>query len=160
MGEAKRRKQLDSNYGKKQYSIEFLDYQSWKALFSEESMQDFVSKFKNEELIKSLFQKVFWGGNIIIEDSSYIFTIKLVINNNKPDLAVYISSTDNDRHEMILEQNKDRIRQEMLEIVRPPFEKVIEKGIEEFMEEYLENFDDEFDEDEFNEDELLDDLEK
>lgn len=120
MGEAKRRKSLDRNYGIKPYTIEFLDYESWKLSFNEK-FQELLEEFEETEIKEDLYNKCMWFGKIIIENNSYNFEVKMMIGEDKglPEFDVEFSEIENRKHERIIDYNQERISTEILEIIMP-----------------------------------------
>jgi hypothetical protein len=161
MGEAKRRKQLDEKYGKKEYSIEFLDYESWKAEFSAEEFQESLADELDEEDLKLLFEeRILWGGNIKIEDSSYPFMILIEEDDDGAlDIELHVKPANNTKHERIIQRNTEKIYTEISDIIIPEYERLNEENfqrkkekIEELLEvlqQYIDEDEDEFDEDEY-----------
>lgn len=134
MGEAKRRKQLDCDYGKKQYSLEFLDYQSWKAQCPEEIMEEIIDDFEELEAIKFSYEKLLWGVNVIIKDISNTLTLKLYMHDDDDSLGIefLLPPIKNKRHEVIIERNRDQIQDEIFSRVKSKFDELID---EEFLDE-------------------------
>jgi len=153
MGEAKRRKKLDPNYGKKSYSIEFIDFETYKRDFVHRLDDDPDLKVPKEEL--ELFNKTFWMGYINIEDSKYSFLVLLSTTKNDQgnlDLKskIKIQTPDNPQHDRIIDQNFNKIENELLEVVEPKFgkflmEEITQKMLEQEYEKYYFNDDDDDD---------------
>ncbi len=180
MGEAKRRKQFDKNYGKKLYSIKFLDYESWKAQFTPEEFQEYLDDELGEEDIKEFFEDgMLWGGNIKIKNSSYPFMILTEEDDEEVlHLDLRVKSANNKEHQRIIERNIEKIQKEFSDVIIPEYERLndekweklkqetIKKFLEvlpEYIDEYEDEFDeydDEFEEDEFDEDEFEDEFDE
>ncbi len=117
MAEAKRRKSLDSNYGKKSYRIEFLDYKSWKSEITQEDFQQISNELGEIKLKEDLYNKLVWGGKIIIENNSYTFTFSIMIDEEPTELNLQITGIENKKHERIIDNNNERIATDILDII-------------------------------------------
>jgi len=155
MGEAKRRKKLNPDYGKKTYSIEFIDFETYKRDFVDRFDDDPNLKVPEEEL--ELFNRTFWMGYINIQDSKYSFLLLLGTKETNQDgfqsgANLYIETSEKPEHKRIIAQNHHRIEEELLDKALPEFEK--------FLIEKMEVDDDYFDEDEddfYDDDDHFDD---
>lgn len=139
MGEAKRRKRFDSNYGEKPYTIEFIDYERWITEFSPEDRQDLITHSPEDlENIKQEFEdKTFWAGYLKLENNNYSFIALISENKDIYDFipliedddngkTVYvdlriIKDIDNKKHLKIIERNKEKIYEEISRIILPQY---------------------------------------
>lgn len=126
MGESKRRKQLDTNYGTKLYSIEFLDYESWKAKLPDGQLPYSIDDFDEETLKECFENKSLWGGNIKVEDRCYNFTA--FIEEFKEDGTLQMEFSyeliDNQKDKRIIERQEKKIVQEITDTITAEYKQL------------------------------------